>query len=63
VYLQDGGKPAPIELQFSPEVQRALQQNRPVVALESTIISHGELTAADFISISVKHISVRHSMH
>jgi pseudouridine-5'-phosphate glycosidase len=50
--LQDGSKPAPIELKFSPEVQQALQQNRPVVALESTIISHGELTAAVITSSS-----------
>ncbi|MDQ5983021.1 MAG: Pseudouridine-5'-phosphate glycosidase [Eubacteriales bacterium SKADARSKE-1] len=28
-------------LQISPEVQKALDENRPVVALESTIISHG----------------------
>lgn len=28
-------------LEFSPEVQEALQQNKPIVALESTIISHG----------------------
>ena len=25
----------------NPEVQKALDENRPVVALESTIISHG----------------------
>ena len=28
-------------LSVSPEVQRALAENKPVVALESTIISHG----------------------
>ena len=28
-------------LDISPEVQKALEENRPVVALESTIISHG----------------------
>lgn len=28
-------------LQISPEVKKALKENRPVVALESTIISHG----------------------
>lgn len=28
-------------LQISPEIQQALQNNQPVVALESTIISHG----------------------
>lgn len=28
-------------LEISPEVQKALQENKPVVALESTIISHG----------------------
>ena len=28
-------------LSISPEVQQALQSGRPVVALESTIISHG----------------------
>ena len=28
-------------LDFSPEVKEALENNRPVVALESTIISHG----------------------
>ena len=28
-------------LSVSPEVQAALAENRPVVALESTIISHG----------------------
>jgi pseudouridine-5'-phosphate glycosidase len=38
---QDASKPAPIELKFSLEVQQALQQHKPVVALESTIISHG----------------------
>lgn len=28
-------------LEISPEVQKALDEGRPVVALESTIISHG----------------------
>lgn len=28
-------------LRINPEVQEALDQNKPVVALESTIISHG----------------------
>ena len=28
-------------LDIAPEVQAALRENRPVVALESTIISHG----------------------
>ncbi|NLV88090.1 MAG: pseudouridine-5'-phosphate glycosidase, partial [Tissierellia bacterium] len=28
-------------LVISPEVKKALDENRPVVALESTIISHG----------------------
>jgi len=28
-------------LRFSPEVAKALQDSRPVVALESTIIAHG----------------------
>ena len=28
-------------LSISPEVQQALDEGRPVVALESTIISHG----------------------
>ena len=28
-------------LNFSPEVEQALQNNKPVIALESTIISHG----------------------
>ncbi|HLO01717.1 MAG TPA: pseudouridine-5'-phosphate glycosidase, partial [Symbiobacteriaceae bacterium] len=28
-------------LQIAPEVARALAEGRPVVALESTIISHG----------------------
>ena len=28
-------------LEISPEVKKALEENRPVVALESTIISHG----------------------
>lgn len=28
-------------LQFSPEVKAAFEKNRPIVALESTIISHG----------------------
>ena len=28
-------------LDIAPEVQRALDEHRPVVALESTIISHG----------------------
>jgi hypothetical protein len=60
--LQDGSKPAPIELKFSPEVQQALQQNRPVVALESTVISHGELTAAGNISTPFMHTCVNHSM-
>jgi hypothetical protein len=32
-----------LQLKFSAEVQHALQHNKPVVALESTIISHGEL--------------------
>ncbi|MEM7033339.1 MAG: pseudouridine-5'-phosphate glycosidase [Chloroflexota bacterium] len=31
----------PIELIFSPEVEQAFQQGKPVVALESTVISHG----------------------
>lgn len=30
-----------IDLSFSPEVAEALQSNRPIVALESTIITHG----------------------
>eukprot|EP00878_Enallax_costatus_P046125 GHUV01055731.1.p1 GENE.GHUV01055731.1~~GHUV01055731.1.p1 ORF type:complete len:437 (+),score=75.92 GHUV01055731.1:580-1890(+) len=33
--------PSKIESKFSPEVRDALQQGKPVVALESTIISHG----------------------
>ena len=28
-------------VRINPEVQQALKENRPVVALESTIISHG----------------------
>ena len=28
-------------LVINPEVQRAIDENKPVVALESTIISHG----------------------
>ncbi len=28
-------------LEIAPEVEEALRSNRPVVALESTIISHG----------------------
>ena len=28
-------------IKINPEVQKAIQENRPVVALESTIISHG----------------------
>lgn len=28
-------------LEVSPEVKEALENNKPVVALESTIISHG----------------------
>lgn len=35
------GSPASRLLRVSPEVQDALRSNRPVVALESTIISHG----------------------
>lgn len=31
----------PLELRVSPSVQRALDDNRPVVALESTLITHG----------------------
>ena len=30
-----------IDLHFSPEVQAALQAKAPIVALESTIITHG----------------------
>ena len=28
-------------LRINPEVKKALEENRPVVALETTIISHG----------------------
>ena len=28
-------------MKINPEVKKALEENRPVVALESTIISHG----------------------
>ncbi|EFO3243394.1 pseudouridine-5'-phosphate glycosidase, partial [Escherichia coli] len=34
-------KISPELLQISPEVQEALKNKKPVVALESTIISHG----------------------
>lgn len=34
-------KISPELLQISPEVQDALKNKKPVVALESTIISHG----------------------
>jgi len=34
-------KPPPLPLRFAPEVARARDQGRPVVALESTIITHG----------------------
>ena len=30
-----------LNLVLSPEVSQALQQNKPVVALESTLITHG----------------------
>mgnify|MGYP003463611164 CR=1 FL=1 len=30
-----------MNIKISPEVKKALEENRPVVALESTIISHG----------------------
>ena len=30
-----------MHLQISPKVQKALDEGRPVIALESTIISHG----------------------
>ena len=33
--------PLHMPLLFAPEVARAREQGRPVVALESTIISHG----------------------
>lgn len=33
-----------VQLKLSAEVQHALQNNKPVVALESTIISHGGLS-------------------
>lgn len=47
--LQDASKRAPLELKFSPEVQQALQQGKPLVALESTIISHGAWDTAEII--------------
>jgi Indigoidine synthase A like protein len=40
----------PIELRYAPEVAAALRDGRPVVALESTIISHGALLAHTGIS-------------